>query len=250
MIRTRRLVLVLAGVCVLLVGTAFTAWAGSAPDGGTLTMPGPALAAVGTPTATPSSQECTKMGFSNPVKWYTLDANNQPVLDQPVQSYPSSTTIIAAGFDYNCIPNATFITSVFFFGGANGDPVVVSTSRAQPSINSGTWWNSFYYTDGSPLADGEWYVEFRRNVKEPLASGHITIGAKTPAAGQVSVQGTVLDGQTGSPELAKRRVSGTVRALFLDESRTPPITLDAPPHPNVFDGHDPPRYTHGNTTTG
>jgi hypothetical protein len=199
MISTRRLLVVLAAVCALLVGTTFTASASSAADRGTLTMPSVALAAADTPTATPSSQECTKMEVSNPVKWFALDAKSQPILDQPVQSYPSGTKAIAAGFDFNCIPNATYVTSVFYFGSASGDPVNVSTIFGQPSNNSATWWNSFYYTDGSSIPDGEWYVEFYRDVKEPLASGHITVGAKTADAAQVGVQGTVLDRQSRNP---------------------------------------------------
>jgi hypothetical protein len=201
----------LTGVLVLLMGTAFTAWASSAEDQGILTMPGPSLTAAGTPTATPSAQQCTKLDVTNPIAWYVVNAKHQAVLDQPVQSYPSGTKAIAAGFDYTCVPANTFIISAFYRGSPDGDPALVLAAYTQPSNDTGTEWATFYYDGRAPVEDGDWYVQFYRNLKEPLASGHITVGGQaqapaqtpvapqTPATGQVSVQGTVVDRATGNP---------------------------------------------------
>jgi len=200
MMRKAQLLLALTGVCVLLMGTALTAWAGHPPAGPGTDAPQRMPAAARTPTPTPSGEECTSLEFSDPAKWYTVDADNKAELDNPVVAYPSGTTAIAAGFDYTCVPPHTYIVVAFRYGSLDAEPSLVKATYLRASAQPDSWWNSFYYNDGSPVPDGDWYVEFYRNINEPLAAGQITVGGDgSPTYGEITVQGTVVDAKTKKP---------------------------------------------------
>jgi len=199
MMRKTQLLLTLTGVCVLLMGTALTAWAGHPPAGSGTDALQRVPAAAKTPTPTPG-EECTSLDYTDPATWYTVNDKKQAEEDNPVVAYPSGTTVIAAGFDYTCVPPHTYIVGVFRYGSPDAEPSLVMATYLAPTTKASTWWNTFYYNDGSAVADGDWYVEFYRNVNEPLAAGQVTVGGDGEVTNEeITVQGTVTDAKTKRP---------------------------------------------------
>ncbi len=185
--------------------------------------------------ALPQAAACTKMQISDPALWFATDKKGNVYPDKIVKQYPTGTTIIASGFEYNCIPKNTTIGVVYYYGGFDTEPVFSDSQKESPDNKSGVFWWYIGYEDGSPLPEGDWQVEWYIN-KKLASKGEITVGGGTkddiepleteeateggvteeepsdiediwdfgeeeeePAAETVTVQGKVIDGKTKKP---------------------------------------------------
>lgn len=183
---------VVLGVSLALVATVFSAYA-TAPELGR-------AAASANAGMAPALAGCTKMTASE-VAWVTLDDDGE-IADQ-VDSYESGATTITPLFEYNCVPKKTTISSVFYL---NGEAVFSDKESVKASNAKGTYAYPIGTTDGSPMDDGEWGVEFY-NGKTLLTSGTVVIGAGGGGGGDggetggdtVTVQGKVTDKKTKKP---------------------------------------------------
>ncbi|MCS7260943.1 MAG: carboxypeptidase-like regulatory domain-containing protein [Anaerolineae bacterium] len=178
---------------------------------------------------------CTKMKISNPALWFATDKKGNVYPDKIVKRYPTGTSVIASGFEYNCIPKNTTIGVVYYYGGFDTEPVFSDSQKQSPDNKSGVFWWYIGYQDGSPLPEGDWQVEWYIN-KKLASKGEITVGGGTkqdiepleteeepveeaaeeepstiediwdfgeeearPAAETVTVQGKIIDGKTKKP---------------------------------------------------
>jgi hypothetical protein len=165
------------------------------------------------PTSTPSGSRCTAFKATNTeVAWVTLDADNN--IDQQVSSYPPDTTTITPYFEYDCVPRAVEIVTVFSL---NGEQVFSDKETIKVSRVSGLYGYPLGTTDGSSLDDGTWGVEFYNN-KQLVASGAVEVGVtdtntngndNQSTSKTVTVEGTVTDKASGTP------VEGAI-VLFLN----------------------------------
>lgn len=185
--------------------------------------------------ALPQAAACTKMQISNPALWFATDKKGNVYPDKIVKRYPTGTTVIASGFEYNCIPKNTTIGVVYYYGGFDTEPVFSDSQKQSPDNKSGVFWWYIGYQDGSPLPEGDWQVEWYIN-KKLASKGEITVGGGTkkdiepleseeepteevteeepsdiediwdfgeeeqePVAETVTVQGKIIDGKTKKP---------------------------------------------------
>ncbi len=122
--------------------------------------------------------KCSKMQISDPALWFATDKKGNVYEDKIVDQYPTGTTTIASGFEYNCIPKNTTLTVVYYFGGFDTEPVFTDSSKESPSDKSGVYWWYIGYEDGTALPEGDWQVEWYINEKL-ASSGEITVGGGT-----------------------------------------------------------------------
>ncbi|PWH20232.1 MAG: hypothetical protein DDG58_03125 [Ardenticatenia bacterium] len=128
--------------------------------------------------ALPQAAACTKMQISNPALWFATDKKGNVYPDKIVKRYPTGTTVIASGFEYNCIPKNTTIGVVYYYGGFDTEPVFSDSHKESPDNKSGVFWWYIGYEDGSPLPEGDWQVEWYIN-KKLASKGEITVGGGT-----------------------------------------------------------------------
>jgi hypothetical protein len=192
--RELKLLVISVGVAVMVVATAFSAFASE-----------PALTRRGTSAQAPDlslagAQSCTKMKASE-VGWFGFTDDGDIDLDNQVESYESGTTTIAAVFEYTCVPKKATIVTIFKLG----DEQVWSDKEALKASNSsGLYPYSLGTNDNSELPEGEWGVEFYNN-KTLLTKGTITVGGSgEETASTVTVQGTVKD------KKSKKAIKGAV----------------------------------------
>jgi hypothetical protein len=180
------------------------------------------------PTATPSGSKCTTFkAKSTDVAWVTLDADNN--IDQQVNSYPDGTTTITPLFEYDCVPKPVEIVTVFSL---NGEQVFSDKETVKASKTAGVYGYPLGTTDGSPLDDGTWGVEFYNN-KKLVASGQVEVGGDGGNNGNnngndngnqsanktVTVEGTVTDKASGAP------INGA-NVIFLNPGTTVKAFID------------------------
>lgn len=178
----------LLGAALALIATVFSAYA-TAPG---LTR-GVALLPSG--AAAPLAA-CTKMTVTD-VAWVTVDDDGE--IEDQVKSYEQGVTTILGVFEYNCVPKKTTISSVFYL---DGEVVYSDKENLKASNNKGLYGLPLGTTDGSPMNDGEWTVEYY-NGKTLLSSGTVVIGEGGSGSDetntQITVQGKVADKKTKKP---------------------------------------------------
>jgi len=159
--------------------------------------PGPTEEPEPTEEPTQEPEEgCTTLAATDGVYWVTLDEDGN--VDEQVDTYPSGTTTILPVFDYECVPKRVDITTVFSL---DGDVVYSDKESLKASKSAGSYGYPLGTTDGSAMDDGEWQSEFYVD-DELLASGTTQLGGGTtddPANQQVTVDGTVVDQDSGKP---------------------------------------------------
>jgi len=191
----------------------------------------PGNATVAENDALPQAAACTKMQISNPALWFATDKKGNVYSDKIVKRYPTGTSVIASGFEYNCIPKNTTIGVVYYYGGFDTEPVFSDSEKQSPDSEPGIFWWYIGYEDGSPLPEGDWQVEWYIN-KKLASKGEITVGGgkkedieplstdeevtedepsdiediwdfgeeeDEPVAETVTVQGKIIDGKTKKP---------------------------------------------------
>jgi hypothetical protein len=132
---------------------------------------------------------CTKLAAGD-VAWVTLTEDGD--IDEQVDSYPSGTTTITPLFEYPCVPKKVTIVTSFSLDGE----VVFSDKESLKATNSsGLYAYPLGTTDGSPMDDGTWGVEFFNN-KTALTSGEVIIGEEGQTGETATVEGTVKDKKT------------------------------------------------------
>jgi hypothetical protein len=157
---------------------------------------------------------CTKLKVTD-VVWVTLDADG--AIDQEVQSYPSGTSTITPVFQYNCVPKRITVVSVF---SRDGESVYSDKETLKATNTKGLYSYPLGTTDGSPMDEGKWSVEFYNN-KTLIASGEVQVGdaSTNPSGNTATVQGTITDKKTRKPitnAIALVFVPGTTVQQWLD----------------------------------
>src|SRR4030042_535049 len=76
--------------------------------------------------------KCTKMKVSDQALWFATDKKGNVYEDKVVDKYPTGTTTIASGFEYNCIPKNTTLTVVYYYGGSDTEPVFTDSPKEAP----------------------------------------------------------------------------------------------------------------------
>jgi hypothetical protein len=142
---------------------------------------------------------CTKMEASD-IAWVTLTEDFE--IDEQVEAYPSGTNLITPVFEYECVPKKVTIVTVFSL---NGEVVFSDKEALKASNSDGLYGYPLGTTDGSPMDDGLWGVEYFNN-KTPLTSSEVVVGEDDgPIDGEtVTVEGTVKDKKT------KKAIKGAV----------------------------------------
>lgn len=120
--------------------------------------------------------------------------------DIVVDSYPSGTNMLAAGFEYKCVPRGSNITMIWKYGGFDAEPWVTSNTTMSPTSRPYVFHWSVYSTDKSAFMDSDYQVEIYWN-EELLTQGEIVLGeaGRTDAEDMVTVQGTIVDGKSKKP---------------------------------------------------
>lgn len=177
--------------------------------------------------AVPAQQTtCTKMQADGDAYWLATDETGEAT-DEQVEVYETGTTVLAAGFDYNCIPKNVSIVTVFAL---DGEVVFSDKAPQKPKSRGGSYVYTISREDGEPVPDGEWEVGFFNN-KTLLASGKITVGGEPdpddPVVQTVTVQGTVTDKKTKKP------IKGAL-VIVLNEGVTVKAFLENPQDEDVF----------------
>ena len=187
--------LALAGAAVGLAAVAgvFTAFAAPAAPSSPAFLPAAApraWARAGLPAG------CDQMQASA-IAWVTLTPNHH--VDKQVPSYASGSSDITPLFQFNCIPDNTTIVTVFSLNGQT----VFSDKEAVPARTTGAMYAYDLETnDGSPLADGQWGVQYFAN-QTPLTDGTVTVGkagnGDPSQTSKVTLQGVIQDKDSQSP---------------------------------------------------
>ena len=178
---------IVSGVAVALTAVVLTAFASAKGVGRTPGMSvGATLGVVRTSLAA-----CTKMTATD-VAWVTL--NDDGDIEEQVESYPSGVTSIVPVFQFDCVPKKTTIVTVFSL---DGETVYNDSEQLKASNTRGTYGYPLSTTDESPMAEGEWGVEFYNN-KTLLSSGVVVVG-ETEGGDTITVIGTIKDAKTKKP---------------------------------------------------
>jgi len=145
------------------------------------------LAAAGGVAHALMLQACTELEVSD-VAWVTLDEDFN--IDEQVDSYPSGTELITPVFEYECVPSRVSITTVYSL---DGDAVFSDKETLRASTTSGLYAYPLGTTDGEPLPDGLWSVQYF-NGEDLLAEGEVVVGDVDTDS--IEVEGTVKDKKT------------------------------------------------------
>jgi hypothetical protein len=181
---------IVVGVCAALLGSVFGASA-TAPW-----LSGQELAAASHLLRRDmSALQCSDMQASD-VAWVTLNEDGD--IDEQVESYESGTNLITPVFEYNCVPRSVQIVTIFSL---DGEPVFSDKESLRSSNAAGLYGYPLGTTDGSPLDDGEWGVEFY-NKRTLLTEGFVAIGegggGEDPSE-TATVEGVVTDKKSRKP---------------------------------------------------
>ncbi len=178
----------MVGALVALIATVFSAFA-----------TGPGLARAGVTTFTVDSAAhltkaaaraaCTKMTASD-VAWVTLTEEGD--IDEQVESYPPETALITPIFEYPCVPKKVTIVTSFSL---DGEVVFTDKETLKSSSASGLYGYPLGTTDGSPMDEGTWGVQYFNN-KTKLTAGEVVVGVDGQGSDTVTVEGTVKDKKT------------------------------------------------------
>ncbi|HEY4687798.1 MAG TPA: carboxypeptidase-like regulatory domain-containing protein [Anaerolineae bacterium] len=179
---------------VALTASAFTALAAASNlHRASVNLAAPANSDPDAPNAA-----CTKMSATADVYWALLNEDDEIALPedapQGLESYPSGTNLIVPVFEYDCVPKKAAIVSVFTL---DGETVYTDKESLKASESEGFYAYPLGTTDGSPMDEGEWGVEYYNN-KTLLTSGSIPVGGDEPLD-TVTVIGTVTDAKTKKP---------------------------------------------------
>lgn len=132
-------------------------------------------------------QACQELEVSD-VAWVTLDEDFN--IDEQVDSYPSGTELITPVFEYDCVPSRVSITTVYSL---DGDVVFSDKETLRATNSSGLYAYPLGTTDGEPLPDGLWSVQYFDG-EDLLTSGEVTVGDANSES--IGVEGTVKDKKT------------------------------------------------------
>jgi hypothetical protein len=199
-----RFMVVVVAAGLALTASVFSAFATSpalaraAAEG--VARPGPRASGHISPAA-----DCTDMQATD-VAWVTLTPDHH--VDKQVPAYASGVKDITPDFRFNCAPANTVIVSVFAF---NGLTVFTDKEAIKPRNSVGYYAYALETDDGSPLADGEWGVQYFNN-KTLLTTGSVAVGNANADPSQTStaaVQGVVQDQASQAP------VAGAVILVFI-----------------------------------
>ena len=128
------------------------------------------------------------------VAWVTLDEDGD--IDQQVESYDSGVTTITPVFEYDCVPRAVTIVSVFTL---NGETIFTDRESLRATNGGGRYAYPLGTNDDAPMDDGEWGVRFYNN-RTLLSQGYVLIGESGATAGETAtVEGTVIDQRNKKP---------------------------------------------------
>ncbi len=205
-----KLFLAVLATLTLLIASVFTAFAGgpqwqSAQPAAMVhpAMAAPPLPGIGEVRA--QADDCDDMEameVSDPALWFATDEDQIAYPDIVVESYPTGTNAVAAGFEYKCIPKGSNLTIIFKYGGFDAEPWVTASARLAPTNRPYVYHHMVYSTDGSAFIDSDFEVEFYLN-EEPMTQGEIMLGegkdGKDGKNEQATVQGTIVDGKTRKP---------------------------------------------------
>ena len=142
-----------------------------------------------------SALQCAEMQASE-VAWVTLTEDGD--IDEQVEAYESGTNLITPVFEYDCVPRSVQIVTIFSL---DGEPVFSDKESLRSSNAGGLYGYPLGTTDGSPLDDGEWGVEFY-NKKTLLTEGVVSIGeggGGNDPSETVTVEGVVTDKKSRKP---------------------------------------------------
>jgi hypothetical protein len=184
---------VVLAVSVALIATVFSAYATERglARAGTLTQPAAGMHArsEGAPLAA-----CSDMEPSD-VAWVTLTEDYE--IEEQVDFYESGVSMITPVFEYACVPSRVTIVTVFTL---EGEAVFSDKEKLRASNSDGLYGYPLSTTDGSPLDEGVWGVEFSNN-RTLLTSGEVMVGEAGPSAeGEtVAVEGVITDKKTKKP---------------------------------------------------
>jgi hypothetical protein len=204
-----RVFMAVLGTLTLLVATVFTAFAGGLewrqveP-----TLSEQPIAADQSPSEVENvlnaAEKCPDMAamqVSEPALWFATDEDQLAYPDVVVDSYPTGSNAIAAGFEYQCVPKHSKVTILFKYGGYDQEPWVTANTTMSPTNRPYVFHWMVYSTDKSPFVDSDYEVEFYWN-KELLTKGQIMMGTGEDDNGggeQVTVQGKIVDGKSKKP---------------------------------------------------
>jgi serine protease Do len=169
-----------------------------------------------TPQGSASGSGQEQMG---PITWYTLDRNNR--IDQPVTSFPSGVTAVAAVFDYAGMTNGQIWGERWTIDGQT----VYEDTYEWDQGRSGTY-NTWLHNGGNPMPDGTYTVALYAGDGLPLlTASEVTVGGGGGPAptgrGSVQISGVIYDGDTNRP------IPGAAFVVLM-----PGVTFDA------WDGSD------------
>ena len=213
--------LIVVGVFVTLIGTAFGASA-----------TGPRLAGQALSAASHllrrdmSALACTQMQAGD-VAWVTLTEDGD--IDEQVDAYESGTSLITPVFEYNCVPRSVTIVTIFSL---DGEPVFSDKESLKSSTAEGLYGYPLGTTDDSALDDGEWGVEFYNN-KTLLTEGVVTIGeggGGNTVDDTVTVEGVVTDKKSRKP------IKGAIIIILQPGVSVEDWVADDQPDEDVFTG--------------
>jgi hypothetical protein len=123
-----------------------------------------------TATSSGSSGSCSAFKATSNVAWVTLDSSGN--VDQQVSSYPDGTTTITPVFEYDCVPKALTLVTIFSY---NGQQVFSDKAQLKATHTKSAYGYPLGTKDGSPIQNGDWSVEFYNN-KDLVAQGAVTVG--------------------------------------------------------------------------
>jgi hypothetical protein len=221
MARQVRLLVVLVGGLLAAFGVLFAAHARP----GELAPRLPRAASPARPLAAPLAA-CRDMD-AGPVAWVTL--TDEGDVDRQVRSYPARTNAITPIFEYACVPPRLILVTVFSH---DGRPLFTDKEQLRATDSPGVYGYPLGTNDGSPLAEGEWGVEFYDN-KVLMTSGRVLVGAAVDddAAGElVAVEGVVTD------KKSRRPISGAAVLVLQPGVRVSAWIKAGQPDDDVFTG--------------
>ena len=137
------------------------------------------------------------------ITWYSVDEEGN--LDQPVESYPSGSTVLVATFDFAGMTDGQEWSEVWY----QDEALIYQDAYAWDQGEEGSYY-TWISSGDEPLQDGEYTVELFSTPEERLTVGTVTVGGgggtvdpngntDPPADGDVLVFGTISDGDTGQP---------------------------------------------------
>jgi len=133
------------------------------------------------------------------ISWFTVDSQGN--LGDQVDSYPSGTTVLVAGFKFSGFVNGEPCTETWTLGGQT-----VSTNNSTWDQGSDGTYSTSLSNQGDPLPDGSYHLAlFAGSSTDPLSQSDVAVGkgSSNPQPGKktggIQVSGTVTDKSTDNP---------------------------------------------------